>query len=134
EKKQYEMSSNGFNKTILNSKSFYQFAGVQDLTNGGDTQKLAFTFYDAYRDEYSYIVRTGDNAFNELRDFTQSRFYNWEGFTNEQKRQVTHIAEADRARRRYDRFFSMDGGGKGLSVDASGNVIERGTAGFSGLK
>ncbi|MCY8466560.1 hypothetical protein [Bacillus atrophaeus] len=121
--------SNGFNKTVINSKSFYQFAGHQNL--GEDRQ--AFRFFNADTNEYSYIVRSGENAFAELQDFVQNRFYNWDNLDPKLKQEIQHAAETDRARRRYDRFFSMDGGGKGLAV-INGEVTEVGTSGFSGLK
>jgi uncharacterized protein YoaH (UPF0181 family) len=121
--------SNGFNKTVINSKTFYEFAGVQELEEG----KLAFRFYDPDRNEYAYIVRNGENAFQELQDFVQSRFYNWDNLDPKLKEEIRHVIDTDRARRRYQRFFSMDGGGKGLTV-INGQVVEKGTAGFSGLK
>ncbi|MBO3794276.1 hypothetical protein [Bacillus subtilis] len=121
--------SNGFNKTVINSKSFYQFAGHQDLGDG----RQAFRFFNKDLNEYSYIVRSGKNAFAELQDFVQNRFYNWDNLDPNLKQEIHHAAETDRARRRYDRFFSMDGAGKGLTV-INGEITEVGTSGFSGLK
>ncbi|MGG1453548.1 hypothetical protein ABE325_21810 [Bacillus licheniformis] len=121
--------SNGFNKTVINSKSFYQFAGHQELGDG----RQAFRFFNRDSNEYSYIVRSGENAFAELQDFVQNRFYNWDNLDPKLRQEIQHAAETDRARRRYDRFFSMDGAGKGLAV-VNGEVTEVGTSGFSGLK
>lgn len=121
--------TSGFNKTVINSKTFYQFAGHQVLEDG----KQAFTFFNPDAKEYSYIVRQGENAFAELQDFVQSRFYNWDNLENNMKREISHAAESDRARRRYDRYFSMDGGGKGLAL-IDNQITEKGTMGFSGLK
>ncbi|MCD7910952.1 hypothetical protein KC480_05355 [Bacillus velezensis] len=125
----WKPESNGFNKTIINSKSFYQFAGHQDLGDG----RQAFRFYSGDTNEYSYIVRNGENAFSELQDFVQARFYNWDGLDHKLKQEIQHVAETDRARRRYERFFSMDAAGKGLAY-VNGEVVEVGTSGFSGLK
>lgn len=121
--------SNGFNKTVINSKTFYQFAGHEVLEDG----KQVFRFYDPETKEISNIIRKGEHAFQELTDFVQSRFYNWDNVDPQQKREIRHAAETDRARRRYDRFFGLDGGGKGLTV-IDGKVTETGTMGFSGLK
>lgn len=126
--------SDNFNKTVIRSRTFYQFAGIQELENG----KLAFRFYDPERDTYSFIVRSGDSktgvsAFEQLRDFVQSRFYNFDGATEEQKSKLRYVAGYDRARRRYERFFSLEGAGSGLTIE-DGQLVERGTQGFSGLK
>lgn len=121
--------SNAVNKTVISSRAFYQFAGQQDMGEG----KLAFRFYNPEADEYSFVVRKGEHAFNELQDFVQSRFYNWDNAPEQVKRDIINDGVIDRARRRYDRFFSMDGGGWGLSYE-NGEVVERGTKGFSGLK
>ncbi len=118
-----------FNKTVINSRSFYEFAGHQMLEDG----RQAFRFYNPDLNEYSYIIREGEHAFAELQDFVQSRFYNWENVDPKVKEEILHVAETDRARRRYDSYFSMDGGGKGLAV-VDGQVVEKGTKGFSGLK
>ena len=130
ESKQWKQVSSGFNKTVINSKSFYQFAGHEDMGDG----KQAFKFFNPETKELSYIVRQGENAYAELQDFVQGRFYNWDNVDGDLKQEIRHVSETDKARRRYDRFFSMDGGGKGVSVDANGNIVERGTSGFSGLK
>lgn len=124
--------SNGFNKTVINSKTFYQFAGVQDMSTEQE-KKLAFRFFDPDRNEYSYVIRNGENAFSELRDFVQSRFYAWDNINAERQHEIKHHIMSDRARRKYDSFFSLDGAGKGLNV-IDGEVIEKGTKGFSGLK
>ncbi|PVC75074.1 hypothetical protein C2I27_04095 [Priestia megaterium] len=121
--------SNGFNKTVINSKTFYKFAGHEEMGDG----KQAFRFFDPERNEYSYIVRDGEHAFDDLRDFVQGRFYNWEGIDSETQREISHAADTDRARRRYDRYFGLDGAGKGLTV-IDGQPVEKGTSGFSGLK
>ncbi|MRC76411.1 MULTISPECIES: ribonuclease H-like domain-containing protein [Bacillus cereus group] len=124
--------SSGFNKTVINSKSFYQFAGVHDMSDENE-KKLAFRFFEPEKNEYSYIVRKGENAFSELQDFVQSRFYAWDNINAEQQREIKHHIMSDRARRKYDSFFSLDGAGKGLNV-INGEISERGTKGFSGLK
>lgn len=129
--------SNGFNKTIINSKSFYEFAGhihgneAEKLL--GDAGKQAFVFFNRDANEYSYIIRNGEHAFNELQDFVHKRFYNYDGIPKQLQSDIVHLGNADRTRRQYERYFSMDGAGRGLTTEA-GEVVERGTAGFSGLK
>lgn len=130
ETKTWKPETSGFNKTVINSKTFYQFAGHEDMGDG----KQAFKFFNPDTKELSYIVREGENAFAELQDFVQGRFYNWDNVDGKLKQEMQHVSETDKARRRYDRFFSMDGGGRGISVDSNGNIVERGTRGFSGLK
>lgn len=129
EKNQWVAKSSDFDKNVINSKSFYQFAGHQQLDKG----RQAFRFYNPDANEYTYIVRQGQHAYSELEDFIQSKFYNWENLSNDQQHEVRLAAKADQARRRYDRYFSADGGGSGLTI-ANGEVVERGAAGFSGLK
>ncbi len=121
--------SSDFNKTVINARSFYEFAGHQVMEDG----RQAFRFYNPDLNEYSYIVREGEHAFAELQDFVQSRFYNWENVDSKVKEKILHVTETDRARRRYDSYFSMDGAGKGLAL-VDGQVVEKGTKGFSGLK
>lgn len=129
EQKKWVAKSSDFDKNVINSKSFYQFAGHQQL----DGDRQAFRFFNPDANEYTYIVRQGENAYSELEDFIQSKFYNWENLSNDQQHEVRLAAKADQARRRYDRYFSMDGGGSGLTI-ANGEVVERGASGFSGLK
>lgn len=121
--------SNDFDKNIINAKSFYQFAGYQQLENDSH----AFRFFNDDTKEYSYIVRKGPNAYSELEDFVQSKFYNWNGLSNDQQHEIRLAAGVDKARRQYDRYFSVDGAGRGLAIQ-DGEVLERGTSGFSGLK
>lgn len=130
----FVLTSSGVNNTIIEPRSFYQFAGIQDFTKPNGPEALAFRFYNPETKEYSFVVREGEKAFDQLRDITQSHFYDWDAVDPHMRRQVRHELETDRARRRYDRYFSLEGAGKGFTIGEQGELIERGTTGLSGYK
>lgn len=108
----YEILNNSFNNTVINSKSFYEVAGLYDLSDP-ETNRVGLRLFDAANDSYSFIVREGENAMDQIGSFVQSRFYNWEGVSDDMKEQISTYKTKDLARRRYERMFSLEKAGTG---------------------
>lgn len=104
EESKFKRITNDFNSTIVNSKSFYEVQGIQELDNG----KTALRLYDKELDRYSFIVRSGEDALEEIQDFVQSHFYNWDDGAKKTKTRILNKKQEDLARRRYDKMFSLD--------------------------
>jgi DNA polymerase III epsilon subunit-like protein len=99
-----------FNKTVINSKTFYEVKGIRNLSEEGVT-RYALELYDKENDRHAFIVREGENAMSQIAEFVQRRFYNWNGLSKEMKRRIRYEKEVDLARRRYERLFTVAGGG-----------------------
>lgn len=105
-----------FNKTAINSKSFYEVKGIRDVSETDEAgaikrKRLALELHDQALGRTSFIVREGDNAMDQLTQFVQQRFYNWNGLSKNDRHSIALAKEVDQARRRYERMFSLQGAG-----------------------
>jgi len=112
-----------FNRMAINSKSFYEVQGlrnISDLNEDGTvrTNRLALDLYDPESKKTSFIIREGNDAIEQIENFVQRKFYNWNGLTKEMQREIRVQKETDLARRRYDNLFTLSGAG--------GNTTTRG--------
>lgn len=112
ETRQFERITNDYNPTIINAKSFYEVQGYQDLGEG----KVALRLYDRDQDKYSFIVREGEDAKEQIEDFVQRNLYEWNQYEKEQQQQILKNRKKDIARRRYDKMFSLSSSDLGRST------------------
>lgn len=124
--------STSVTETIINAKTLYQFAGVHDMSDG-DEKKLAFRFFNPKKNEVSYVVRKGKNAFSELKDFIFNQFYDGENINPQKKIEIKHQSMSNHAYKNYNSFFSLDGTEESLKI-SNGEIVEKRTKGFLGLK
>ncbi|CDQ41807.1 hypothetical protein [Virgibacillus salexigens] len=108
----YNPINDSFNTTIINAKSFYEVEGLMDLSDN-EMKRYGLRLYNKEKDMHSFIVREGNEAFDELAGFVQNRFYNWDGLTSNQRREINDAKLTDSARRRYERMFSLEKAGSG---------------------
>lgn len=127
----YTVDTYGKNRYVTNSRSQYQFNGIIDMSDDS-SQKLALNLFNPETNEHSYIIRQGTNAFSELTSMVQAHFTPMPIDPQLQKRYLLE-GENDRARRTYDRFFSMNNAGAGLHLK-DGQLVEQGGSGFVGAK
>jgi len=104
--------SNSFYSTVINSKAFYEVRGLADLSRD-QIKRYALVLWDPDEETYSFIVREGDRAMEQLAGFVQRRFYNWNGLTKEQRKEIQEYKLTDSARRRHLRMFSLEKAGTG---------------------
>jgi hypothetical protein len=108
----FQPISNSFNNTVINSKTFYRLDGLVDFSDDS-TKRYGIQLYDPMENKYSFIIREGENAIDQLTGFLQSRFLNVDGLTEEERKQVYDYRLNDLARRRYLRAFSLGHAGTG---------------------
>jgi hypothetical protein len=108
----YDLTSSSFNNTVVNSKTFYTVQGLMDFSDE-QTKRYALRLYDSIEERYSFIVREGDNALDQIGSFVQGRFYNWDGASDSIKKDIKDLHTTDLARRRYQKLFSLEKAGTG---------------------
>lgn len=91
-----------FNPAVLNSKSFYEVQGIQEMEDGNK----ALVLHDYEQARTAFIVRSGENAIQELEDFVQLRLLPWTEQSEGKKQQIIRDRQQDLSRRRYDKMFS----------------------------
>src|SRR5699024_2919211 len=118
----YEPINDSFNQVVVNSKTPYKVSGLLDLSEG-NTTRYALKLYNETGDHFTFIIREGEDALDQIGGFVQNRFYNYDGMTKQQKREVSEAALRDASRRKYDRLFSLEKAGTGQT--AGYNAAER---------
>lgn len=98
----------GFNRAVINARSFYRFNGVRQVEIDG-RERYVLELFNPDENRYSFVVR---DTQEQLAEFVQSRFYNWEGLDESTRKYILRAKETDQARRRYERLFSLEGAGR----------------------
>lgn len=112
EKGVFNPINTSFNTTVINAKTLYEVQDLLDLSDES-TKRFGLQLYNPENDTYAFIIREGDNAVHQIADFVQSRFYNYDNMPSSLLREIEESKLTDRARRRYERLFSLEKGGTG---------------------
>ncbi|WP_067923512.1 hypothetical protein [Alicyclobacillus shizuokensis] len=106
----------GWNRTIINTHTFYEVQGIRRLNQQGEPLKLAIQLYDQDNDRYAFIIREGKDAMAQIGEFLQRSFINWDGADEETRNKIRKRHGEEYARRAYRRLTSLEGAGRGMTA------------------